>query len=257
MGAIPTLHAFRLANGTTSELTTSEMDAVWAAYDEFVWRRVQELRSSPDLPVGVKALTHFLAESVIEDHLGAAWLRKHIIEPHRSDLAKDYLNLQGHLPYKALSLYRVQELARRLYQLQSFDWFDQVREAVRTRELSGASFELDVLWLLQIAAFDVQARKEIGVHGADFDFSAWTNGENIPIEAKAKEDRTPWSKRTVVNTVKAAARQLPKGRTGLLFIRIPTAWIGSQLEAEYTDALAEGVRQTSRVGAIITASIAG
>jgi hypothetical protein len=77
-------------------------------------------------------------------------------------------------------------------------------------------------------------------------------GEYVPVEAKAKGDRTPWSKGTVVNTVKAAARQLPKGRTGLLLIRVPSAWIGPRLEAEYSEALAEGVRQTSRVGAIIS-----
>jgi hypothetical protein len=250
--AIPTLDEFRSANGLTDSLTAIQMDRVWAQYDEMVWKRVQDLRTDPDLPVGVKSLNHYLAQWVIEDHLGAAWLEKHILQPHKSELARDYLNFEAHQLYKALSIHRVHELARRLYQMQSFDWFDRVRKSMRTRNLSGASFELDVLWSLQIASTNVCARKEVGVHGEDFDFSAWMEEEYVPVEAKAKEDRTSWSEKTIVNTVKGAARQLPKGRTGLLFIRIPTSWAVLDFDKEYRAALTEGVRQTSRVGAIIS-----
>lgn len=57
----------------------------------------------------------------------------------------------------------------------------------------------------------------------------------------------------MINTVKGAARQLPKGDIGLLFLRVPTAWIGPDLEENFVDALAEGTRQTTRIGAIISA----
>jgi hypothetical protein len=39
----------------------------------------------------------------------------------------------------------------------------------------------------------------------------------------------------------------------LLFLRIPTAWVGPELEDGFSDALAEGTRQTRRIGAILTA----
>jgi hypothetical protein len=38
-----------------------------------------------------------------------------------------------------------------------------------------------------------------------------------------------------------------------VFVRVPLAWSGAELEARYADALAEATRQTSRVGAVITA----
>lgn len=36
-------------------------------------------------------------------------------------------------------------------------------------------------------------------------------------------------------------------------MRIPTGWVGTELEEKYSDALAEGSRQTSRIAVIITA----
>ena len=153
---------------------------------------------------------------------------------------------------KALSLHRIQEMARRLHQLQSFSWFDAVLKGIRTRELSGAAFELDVLWTLQIASPFVQTEMEVGKKGSDYDAFALMDDKVVPVKAKAKDDRTPWSPKTVINTIKGAARQLPKGDTGLLFFRMPFLWVGPHLEDVYADVLAEATRQTSRIGAIVT-----
>lgn len=71
------------------------------------------------------------------------------------------------------------------------------------------------------------------------------------MEVKAKSDSTPWTQNTVRNTVRAAATQLPKGHVGVLFIRIPYGWVGHQLEEEFSFALAEGTRQTTRIGAVV------
>ena len=126
-------------------------------------------------------------------------------------------------------------------------------DGVRTRELSGAAFELDILWALQIASPYVEARRESGVKGSDYDAFALMGEHLVPVEAKAKDDTTPWSAKTVIKTVKRAAEQLPRGDVGLLFLRVPTAWIGPSLEEHFADALDEGTRQTTRVGAIISA----
>src|SRR6202022_1598430 len=63
-----------------------------------------------------------------------------------SDQARNYLHFDGPPDIRLLSAHRVHELARRLYQLQSFPWFDRVVANIRTRDLSGAGFELDVLY---------------------------------------------------------------------------------------------------------------
>jgi hypothetical protein len=149
--------------------------------------------------------------------------------------------------------HRTCELARRLYQLQSFLWFDQLLAKVRRDRLSGASFEPDVVWVLQILAQRVSARETQNRLGSDFDISADIGDLTIPVEVKAKDDTTPYSSSTIIQTVRQAARQLLRGECGILFIRVPSAWIGGRLEAEYGDALIEGSRQTSRIGVVITA----
>ncbi|MHA4945693.1 hypothetical protein ACX27O_00075 [Micromonospora sp. SD19] len=253
LGWIPTFKEFMSGAGIDpSTLTDAEFEGCWAHYDEAVWRIVGGARQLPDLPISVGALNQLLAEDVIADHLGVKWVEQNIINSSLSDQARNYVGLDGPKLLKVLALHRVQELARRLYQLQSFSWFDSVLDGVRTRELSGAAFELDVLWILQIASPYVQTRKEVGVKGSDYDAFALMERKLVPVEAKAKDDRTPWSPKTVINTVKGAARQIPKNDTGLLFFRIPTAWVGPELEEAYADVLAEATRQTSRIGAIVT-----
>jgi hypothetical protein len=250
MGVIPTFREVLANSGfDIQELTIEQTDTLWLEYDQMIWDRVQELRRSSDFPGSPGLLNQLLAEEVIAAHLGIGWVEDNILRPR----SKKYLAYESHRLYKALSLHRVQELARRLYQLQSFPWFDIVLDAVRTRELSGAAFELDVLWTLQIASPYVQARRESGLKGSDYDAFAVMGDRLVPVETKAKDDTTPWSEKSVINTVKGAARQLPSGEVGLLFLRVPTAWVGPALEENFVDALAEGTRQTRRVGAIITA----
>jgi hypothetical protein len=250
MGVIPTFREVLAKSGfDIQELTVEQTDALWIEYDQLIRDRVQELRRSSDFPGSPGLLNQMLAEDTIAAHLGIGWVEENIVRPK----SKKYLAYESHRLYKALSLYRVQELARRLYQLQSFPWFDIVLDAVRTRELSGAAFELDALWTLRIASPYVETRRESGVKGRDYDAFALMGDHLVPVEAKAKDDTTPWSTKTVINTVKNAARQLPSGEVGLLFLRVPTAWVGPALEESFVDALAEGTRQTTRVGAIITA----
>lgn len=254
MGVIPTFRDVLSNDGLTiQDLTTGQIDAVWFEYDRLIRDRVQELQRSPDLADSIGALNHVLAEETIAAHLGIEWVVKNVIDSRSSNQVKKYLSHGDHRLHKALSLHRVQELARRLYQLQSFPWFDTVLDGVRTRELSGAAFELDILWALQIASPYVGARRESGVKGSDYDAFALMGEHLVPVEAKAKDDTTPWSRKTVINTVKRAAEQLPRGDVGLLFLRVPTAWIGPRLEEQFADGLHEGTRQTNRVGAVISA----
>jgi hypothetical protein len=154
---------------------------------------------------------------------------------------------------RLLSAHRVHELARRLYQLQSFAWFDQVVGNVRTRNLSGAGFELDVLLVLHLLVGKVTPNSGIGRKGQDYDIQLRVRGLEIPTEVKAKDDDTEFSSKTIINTIKNAASQLPKEEKGIVFLRIPSSWVGPELEDKYADALAEATRQTSRVGSVITA----
>jgi hypothetical protein len=126
-----------------------------------------------------------------------------------------------------LAAQRVHDLARRLYQLQSFPWFGDLVHRVRTRDLSGAGFELDVAFVLHHLVAEVTPNEEAGQKGEDYDIHLQVYGRDVPVEAKAKDDDTPYTEKTVINTVKGAETQLPKGSKGIVFVRIPSEWIGT------------------------------
>ena len=254
MPLIPTFADFCRNAGWSPATIDSPPDVRWAIYDQAVGQHVAQIMedlSGSDLAGGI---LHVLSEDVIGSHLGEDWYLRHVTGSDTSRIAKTYLRLNPdhHRVVRLLSQHRTHELARRLYEFQSFDWFPGVVEGLTTRELSGASFELNVLRLLHLASGPVTVKVPTGEKGADFDFSTVVVGRNVPFEAKAKDDTTTFTSKTLIRTVKGAATQFPKGEQGILFMRIPTGWVGSRLEDSYVDALADGSRQTSRIGAVIS-----
>lgn len=154
---------------------------------------------------------------------------------------------------RAFTVHRKRELARRIHQLQAFEWFPIVREHVRTTQLSGAAFELDVALFLMNLPLKVERTTETRIKEQDFDLRFYMSDPPLAVEVKAKEDDTEFTLSTIKSTVRTAAKQMPKGRTGFLFIRIPPDWVSSELEENYHDYLAAAARDTSRISAIFTA----
>ncbi len=220
---LPTFRDSGNAFGLSPNASIPEIDLAWLKYCDYCFDRVDQIRGDPDLPVPIQQLNQLLAESVIEDHLGDGWLEENVVRPNTRQAA-GYIDYDTTRVQRLLGLYRVQELARRLFQLQSFDWFPRMVAKLRTENLSGVGFELDVLWLLHLASVNVQARSEVGARGSDYDLSAIILDRRIPVEAKAKDDSTPFTAGTVTQTLKRAAQQMPKGQQGVIFLRIPYSW---------------------------------
>lgn len=253
MTIIPTFATFVDGQVDLSDpQAVEEVDAAWAQYDQAIWALINEMRDDPDRPGSFTGFLDVVAEDIISAHLGPEWYAEHVNRPGGSDLADGYLYEDGPPAVLLLSKHRQHELARRLYELQSFPWFAGLVERLATRDLSGAGFELDVLrHLLTLVRAD--AREEIGVKGQDYDIAVYLADREVPIEAKAKDDATEFSEGTVIHTLKGAAQQLPKGEKGIVFLRIPPGWVGPGLEDRYLAAVHEGTRQTSRVSVVVTA----
>ncbi len=179
-----------------------------------------------------------MSEDIIDSHLGHGWFAAHVDGSASSDQTRNYLNFEGPPAIRLLAAQRVHDLARHLYQLQSFPWFDAAVRRVGTRDLSGAGFELDVVFLLHHLVAGVTPREEAGRKGEDYDIQLQVAGLEVPVEAKAKDDDTPYSRRTVINTVKGAASQLPKGSKGIVFLRIPSGWAGTESKNRWLTRLA-------------------
>jgi hypothetical protein len=88
--------------------------------------------------------------------------------------------------------------------------------------LSGAGFELDVALLLQNLVAIVTPEHEAGSRGKDYDIHLQVYGLDLPVEVKAKDDDTPYTPATVVNTLK-----VPRG----IFLKAKKN-VGSELSTE-------------------------
>jgi hypothetical protein len=242
-------------HGLPDAIDLSEYDRVtiaWLQYHRAVAQRVDEALGDPVAGENLRVLYDVLSEDIIDSHLGHGWFTEHVDGSASSDQTRNFLKFDGPPAVRLLAAQRVHDLARRLYQLQSFPWFDAVVRGIRTRDLSGAGFELDIVFLLHHLMAGVVPKEEVGRKGEDYDIHLKVYGLDVPVEAKAKDDDTPYNERTVINTVKGAATQLPKGSKGIVFMRIPSGWVGAELQETYPDALAEATRQTGRVGAVVT-----
>lgn len=258
MSIIPTFRDFVAEADVPLDDNLSDVekvDVLWAVYDQHVWTLVETIRNDPGHGLNPTQVLNSLADDIISTHLGEEWYQRNIIGSARSRQSKAFLPFDGPPLARLLAMQRTHDLARRLYQLQSFDWFDRIVTATSTKDLSGVSFELDVLWLLHLIAGPVEARAEIGGKGQNYDIAVRVMGmeDSVPVEVKTKDDDTTFTQRTVASTLKGAAQQMPKNTRGIVFLRIPPAWVGTRLEDEYTDALIDGTRQTSRVAAVVSA----
>ena len=256
MSLLPTFADWLYAFGLPAAPGHSEdyrLTVAWLQYDQAVAERVEHIKNHSFAGENIRGLFDVLSEDIIDRHLGEGWFIRHVDNSATSNQARNYFNADGPAAAQLLAAHRTHELARRLYQLQSFPWFADVVKRIRTRDLSGAGFEIDVVLLLHNLIARVTPRDETGQRGEDYDIHLNVHGLEVPVEVKAKADDTPYTAKTVIRTVKGAARQLPSGSTGIVVLRIPTAWVGRELEDTYADALGEATRQTSRVGAVITA----
>ncbi|MCX5443876.1 hypothetical protein [Streptomyces sp. NBC_00063] len=224
------------------------IDVQWAVYYDRAYRGMEHLLTDPMVVVeGAEAfVSELIAISMLEVIFDPGWVTKTF------PLADDREPADG--DRWILPAHQRRELARRVFEFQSYSWFPDFVKYTKENEVSSALFEADVIQTLMRMPGGVTRVTETGVKGQDFD--ALMNlgpAGRVPIEVKYKEDATPYSPETVRNTVRKAIQQYPKGETGWLFIHMPTTWIGRGLGEAYHEVLDDALRQTSRVGAVFTA----
>jgi hypothetical protein len=168
----------------------ARVTVAWMQYDEAVGHRIDEMHADPVAGRNRRVLLDVLSEDIIDSHIGPGWFAEHVDGGALSSQTRKYLRFDGPPDTRLLAAQRVHDLARRLYQLQSFPWFEDFVRKVRTRDLSGASFELNVAWLLHTLVATVTPKKEVGERGEDYDVQLHVYGLSIPIEVERHCVRT-------------------------------------------------------------------
>lgn len=160
----------------------------FAACEDIVNLRADIDAQFPQVPEADRS--YFIGTLVIENNLGTDWLERNVTHKGPRSPAGAYLRssprdqLERHEHYV-----RTMELARRLFELGQEQFYDELIENLRHRDLEGAAFEADVMRMLCSGPFVIDLRAERGTKGDDYDIDLWLRiDRSWPIEVKTRAE---------------------------------------------------------------------
>ncbi len=167
-----------------------------------------------------------LANTVIVHFLGRAWFAAHI----RHDTPKPgFLRLDfSSDSRREATVFRVIELAESLFNLQHVEGFDSCIAQMKAGadKIESTCAELDFGRFLYIHDVEFRFVVPSGTKGKDYDFEVlYAGGLAVPADAKCKIETTEINPESIRNSLRDARGQLPAGRPGIIFMKVPQHWI--------------------------------
>jgi hypothetical protein len=194
-----------------------------AFLNEGLWKTTISERSR------LTCATYTLACGIIVQALGEEWSERHIGRIKACDYFK--ANVQDHrelLRYMA----RATEFGELIYNLQGVGGFDERIASIRT-DVHGIESGIAELFagkffrMANVLFQYVVVKKQQGENtpkNPDIEYVAglcrWE-----ACEVKCNIQKTELNERSIINILKSAKSQLPKGKAGAILIRVPENWI--------------------------------
>lgn len=177
---------------------------------ELVWRAYS---------VSQVVLTHFL---------GMDWVEKYVMDA-RSPI--DYLRTAPNSDNDCIRhLSRVTELGEMLINLQYVPGIIERIELLKKinnpkyGRIEDIVAELVCARILFLQKIPFRFIKTTGIKGADYDLEFLLKGQKICCETKCKIEQTEFSEKTILESLKKANEQLPRGNPGVIMVSIPEKW---------------------------------
>jgi hypothetical protein len=175
--------------------------------------------------------TYSVACCAVLQALGPDWAQKHI---GRSAKACDYFKAKKDDQQELLRyMSRATEFGELIYNLYDIEGFDERINTIRANDTSGVESgiaELIAGKFFKLTGVDfryVVTKVEPGQNtpkNPDIDYVA---GDNRPesCEVKCNLESTDLNDRSIINILKSAKSQLPKGKAGIILLRVPENWL--------------------------------
>jgi len=178
----------------------------------------------PEARPNGKAESFALASGVLRAFMDADWVERHIVADGRK---KGFLSIdESDWGRQEISFFRVMDLAEVIYNLQSVPGFDECITRMRDGDIEGTYAELDFGRMLILNQVPFRFVVPQGTTGTDYDVEiVYPSGIIACADAKCKIEGTEFSSNTMRNTLNKARKQLPDDRPGIVFIKVPPAWI--------------------------------
>jgi hypothetical protein len=163
-------------------------------------------------------------------------------------LRAGYEGEEDHYKYKD----RVVVLAEMLLNFAGIPGFEERLQDLRNADIESVIAELEGAKLLALSGLLFRFVVRSGVRGADYDIEVTIRDLRVPCEMKCKVEDTQFSVTSLKNSLKSARTQFPPDRPGIVFVKIPEAWVDepSMLDAA-RGAIGEFLRNTGRVAMVV------
>jgi hypothetical protein len=163
------------------------------------------------------------AIAVLTATLGASWVERNVMQGASRFFGEPGSDVD---PYRLQS--RVCSLAEMVYNLSTVPGFPHILrklESSESRETYESAYaELEAARLLKSCRITFRIREPSGVARQDYDFDVDIDGIALPCEAKCKIEGTTLSENAIYNPIHAVGKQVPRGSSYWVIIKLPLGW---------------------------------
>lgn len=187
-----------------------------------------------------------IATRVVCHYTSTEWMSRNIVKPRKPSAPLRIEFGQESSLAQAMGLV---DLAEAMYNLQHIDGFDDLMARLRNGDpVEGILAELDLGRILlqnRVAFRFVPAPGHVRMH--DFEILL-SDGSVVYADSKCKIESAEMRDSTIRSVLDSGRQQLPPGKPGFLFVKVPQRWFFSPGFGELSERVAyEFMRGTGRV----------
>jgi hypothetical protein len=212
----------------------------------------QEVRDDPN------RLTFTMAVSVIRHFFGQPWCEEHIIQDAAHSRPAGFLRLDFTPGFECeRKTSRVLDFAETLFNLQHIQGFDDRVNQMRAGQIEASFAEFDFGRFLHLHDIAFEFVKPSGVKGRDYDCRVeYADGREACADAKCRLEGTEMRAETIRNSlIRARSHNLPSDKPGIIFVKVPQAWLEQDEMRKGIHAVADGfLRNNHRFNEFVNGS---
>jgi hypothetical protein len=209
----------------------------------------QEVRADPNRQ------TFTLAVTVVRHFFGQQWCEDNIIQDAAHSRPAGFLRLDFTPGFEGeRKTSRILDFAEMLFNLQHFAGFDDRVNQMFGKQVESTFAEFDFARFLYLHDIAFKFVTPTSVKGKDYDFGIeYADGREACADAKCRLEGTEVRADTIKNSLnKARTNNLPRGKPGIIFVKVPQTWLEQGDVRKGVDAVVDGfLRQTERIVSVV------
>src|SRR3990167_5592670 len=199
--------------------------------------------------------TFTLAITVLKRFLGEGWLRANVLQDAQLSMPDGFFRMEfSSDDRRELKTTRVLDFAETLFNLQHIHGFDDRIDQMRTADAEATFAEFDFGRFLYIHDIDFRFVVPTGKRGQDYDCSiTYEDGRKACADTKCRTEESEVRPESIRHALEPARkRNLPKDKPGIVFVKVPQAWIEQPNVLGKDTAIARDfLRQTKRIVLVV------